>query len=73
MAWLWRYLDAKGETFVDADGEPAGAASSFPNQADAESWLGEHWRELAASGVDSVVLLEDEREVYGPMSLNPPE
>lgn len=73
MAWLWRYLDADGSAFVDDDGQPAGGAAQFPNQADAESWLGEHWRELAESGVDSVVLLEGDREVYGPMALNPPE
>lgn len=73
MAWLWRYLNSEGEPFVDPDGTPAGGAAQFPNQADAESWLGEHWRELAASGVDTVVLLEDEREVYGPMSLSPPD
>jgi hypothetical protein len=27
------------------------------------------WRELADEGVDAVVLLEHDREVYGPMSL----
>ena len=41
-----------------------------PTQGDAETWLGETWRELLDAGVDAVVLLEDDREVYGPMSLH---
>lgn len=44
---------------------------TFPSQADAESWVGESWRDLLAGGVDQVVLLEADREVYGPMSLRP--
>jgi hypothetical protein len=45
----------------------------FPSQADAESWLGESWRDLAATGVDAVTLREDGVEVYGPMSLRAAE
>jgi hypothetical protein len=41
-----------------------------PTQGDAETWLGETWRELVDAGVDAVVLLDDGREVYGPMSLH---
>jgi hypothetical protein len=67
MAWTWRLLDASGAD-VDLDAAPP----SFPNQSDAESWLGEEWPELLAAGIDGVVLLEDEREVYGPMSLQAP-
>ncbi|MSV72175.1 MAG: hypothetical protein F2842_08140 [Actinobacteria bacterium] len=44
---------------------------SFPSQADAESWIGESWRELLDAGVDSVALLENERVVYTGMSLHP--
>jgi hypothetical protein len=33
------------------------------------TWIGEIWRELRDAGVDAVTLLEDGREVYGPMSL----
>ena len=43
---------------------------AFPTQGDAETWLGETWRELLAAGVDAVVLVEDGRDVYGPMSLH---
>ena len=34
--------------------------------------MGEVWRDLLAAGVDAVTLLEDQRTVYGPMSLHPP-
>lgn len=63
--WRWRCHDASG-----AETTPqSGADSGFPTQADAESWLGEVWRELLEEGVESVTLLEGEREVYGPMGL----
>jgi hypothetical protein len=44
---------------------------TFSSQGDAESWLGENWRELLAAGVDQVTLLEENRVEYGPMSLHP--
>lgn len=70
MAWVWRYEDADGGAVEGsvADGGPL-PAESFPTQADAETWIGETWRELLDQGVEQVVLLEDGREVYGPMSL----
>ncbi len=68
MAWRWRYEGADGAT-VDPGPLDGGA---FPNQSDAESWLGESWRELREAGVEQVVLLDGDREVYGPMSLSPP-
>ena len=46
-------------------------ANGFASQADAETWLGTIWRELAAGGVSSASLFEDDRLVYGPMSLEP--
>ena len=67
MAWTWQLRDATG-AIVARDGDPP----SFPTQSDAESWLGEEWPDLLAAGVDAVVLLEDGREVYGPMSLHTP-
>ena len=45
-------------------------AESFPNQSDAESWIGETWRDLLEAGVHQVVLYEGDRRVYGPMGLN---
>ncbi len=64
MSWTWRY-----------DTEPAAGApapESFSSQGDAETWLGEVWRELLDGGVHTVTLLDGDREVY-PMSLEPAE
>ena len=68
MAWSWRYEAPDGTALAP----PAGADVTFPSQADAESWVGETWRELLAAGVHQVVLLEGERQVYGPMGLDVP-
>ena len=65
--WWWRLEDAAGAE-VAVDGELG--TQRFSSQADAESWVGETWAELAALGVDQVTLLEHERRVYGPMSLH---
>ena len=64
MAWSWRYEGTNGDA-VDGPDE------SFTSQADAESWIGQTRRELAASGVTTVVLVEDDRVDYR-MSLQPP-
>lgn len=66
MSWSWRYEQADGQP-----AEGAGPAGGFPTQADAETWIGEAWRGLLEAGVDQVTLLEDDSEVYGPMSLHP--
>jgi hypothetical protein len=63
MPWSWRYEGTDGSAV-------AGPAETFGSQADAESWIGQAWRELAASGVSSVVLVEDDRVEYR-MSLLP--
>jgi hypothetical protein len=63
MAWSWRY--------EGADGKPAeGPNETFSSQADAESWIGQTWRDLAESGVTTVVLVEGDRVEYR-MSLLP--
>jgi hypothetical protein len=64
MTWSWRLESADGTTVDTVPTE------KFPSQADAESWIGEAWQDLAAQGVDQVVLLEGDRQVYGPMSLH---
>lgn len=66
--WWWRLEDASGAE-VAVEGDLAG--QRFASQADAESWVGETWPELAAAGVEAVTLFESERQVYGPMSLRP--
>jgi hypothetical protein len=62
MSWTWRLEAADGSVL-------SMSTPAHPNQSDAESWLGENWRELAERGVAGVTLLEGSREVYGPMSL----
>jgi hypothetical protein len=63
--WTWTYFDADAGAMT---GE-ALVLTGFPSQSEAESWLGEQWRELAAAGVDAVTLEHDGAVVYGPMSL----
>jgi hypothetical protein len=63
--WTWTYLDADDTAMTGA----ALVATSFPSQSEAESWLGEHWRDLADAGVDAVTLGHEGAVVYGPMSL----
>jgi hypothetical protein len=65
--WWWRLENAAGEE-VTAAAELSG--ERFSSQADAESWVGETWSDLAAEGVDAVTLFENDRRVYGPMSLH---
>ena len=69
-SWHWRFEDAAGGEVPPTDGSTAGSAGGFPSQSDAESWIGEVWRELVDEGVDQVTLFEVDREVYGPMSLH---
>lgn len=68
MNWTWRYHSDQGVPIPESAAQPA---EGFPTQAEAETWVGEVWRDLLAEGIDSVTLYEDERLVYGPMSLHP--
>lgn len=63
MTWTWRYEDAEGGTV-------AGPEDTFASQADAESWLGQSWRDLTTAGATSASLVEDDRVEYK-MSLAP--
>ena len=64
--WHWRLLDGAGaEVRTETRSTPR-----FTSQSDAESWVGEFWRDLTDQGVDQVTLMEGDREVYGPMSLH---
>lgn len=67
LPWRWRLENAAGDEVSAAD-EYVG--QRFASQADAESWVGEIWSDLAAEGVDAVTLFEHDRQVYGPMSLH---
>jgi hypothetical protein len=64
MAWTWRLESGDGSEVVQGLEVP-----DFPSQSDAESWLGEVWRDLVAAGAAAATLVEDGRVVYGPMSL----
>ncbi len=64
MVWTWRYEMADG-TLVT----PPGGQEEFPGQGDAETWIGENWKDLLESGIDQAVLLEDGKVIYS-MSLH---
>ncbi len=67
MMWTWRYEGPDGESV-----EPtAEGRQEFPTQADAETWVGEFWRDLRETGVHAVSLFEGDRKEYGPMGLDP--
>ena len=70
MSCTWRDESEGGE---EVDPPEAPSADLFPTQADAETWLGENWRELRHAGIAQVSLLDGDRVVYGAMSLAPPE
>jgi hypothetical protein len=63
MSWTWRLESIDGTALAEPE------SPTHDNQSDAESWLGERWRELVEAGVAQATLFQDEREVYGPMSL----
>lgn len=65
MAWTWSMESDAGD--ASAAGLPD--SPEFTSQSDAETWLGEVWRDLAAAGAVQVTLLDSGRVVYGPMSL----
>ncbi len=70
MGWMWTYESAGGGPVTP---RPAAATNEeFAQQADAESWLGEAFRELLEQGVDQVTLLHDGAIAYS-MSLHPPQ
>ncbi|MER7048246.1 MULTISPECIES: hypothetical protein [Streptomyces] len=68
MAWTWRFEKSDG-----TEVRPAVQPEEFTTQGDAESWIGEHWKDLRDGGADQVLLSEDSTAIYGPMSLHAPE
>jgi hypothetical protein len=52
--FVWRYLDADGQT--------AGESDPFPDRQAAEEWVGETWSDLLARGVEEVVLEDRDRD-----------
>jgi hypothetical protein len=64
--WWWQLEAADGSTVEPTDGR-----QEFPTRAEAESWVGEFWADLAEDGASAVTLYEGDRKVYGPMGLDP--
>jgi hypothetical protein len=67
VTWSWRYENADGQSVP-----PPAGHETVTAKGDAESWLGETWRDLLDSGVAQVVLVEDDRVEYA-MPLTPAE
>ncbi|MFB7861825.1 MULTISPECIES: hypothetical protein [unclassified Streptomyces] len=65
MAWTWRFEKSDGTEVT-----PSVTPEEFSTQGDAESWIGEHWRDLLDGGADQVTLSEDGTKIYGPMALD---
>ncbi|MER7956437.1 MULTISPECIES: hypothetical protein [unclassified Streptomyces] len=59
MAWTWRFEKADG-----SETAPAVEPEDWTTQGDAESWIGEVWKELLEGGVEQVTLFEDDGKIY---------
>ncbi|WP_026929997.1 hypothetical protein [Glycomyces tenuis] len=57
MTWTWQIEDADGNALEVPD-------TDLGSQGDAESWLGERWRDFVADGATTAVLQEDGRTIY---------
>ncbi len=66
MSWHWRSTGATSSEDVSGTLD-----RTFATQGDAETWLGEVYPDLLAAGCRAVTLYEEDRVVYGPMSLDP--
>ena len=69
MAYYWEAQLAAGADLAPDDLNAVGVGRRFDDQGDAEAWLTEAYLELTDLGVEFVTLYEEERLVYGPMSL----
>ncbi len=58
-------------TNADGSGGATPLEARFADQAEAEEWLSANFEELLEQGLASVTLYEEDRLVYGPMSLLP--
>lgn len=64
--WTWRFTEADGEVLKPP------ISPTFSNRFDAEAWLGEHWRAVAAGGVFAAVVLMDGKPISAPIELSEP-
>ncbi|MER5728687.1 hypothetical protein ABT084_10145 [Streptomyces sp. NPDC002138] len=65
MAWTWRFEAADG-----SESTPAVVPEEFTTQGDAESWIGEYWKELLEGGTERVKLSDDGGTELYTMSLS---
>lgn len=65
----WDLTIAAGAETTPEDLTAAGFAQTFPDQEAAEAWLGQMYADLQDYDVEAVTLVEGDRTVYGPMSL----
>lgn len=68
MSYLWK---PSSGTFSATGLDAAGLNQRFDDQASAEEWLGLFHAELLQHGVAEVSLYEEDRLIFGPMSLLP--
>lgn len=64
MAWTWRFEKADGSVT-----SPAVEPEEFTTQGDAESWIGEYWKDLLEGGAEQVKLSDDSGVELYTMSL----
>ncbi|MFJ3964159.1 hypothetical protein [Streptomyces sp. NPDC090036] len=64
MAWTWRFEKADG-----TETSPSVVPEEFTTQGDAESWVGEYWKDLLEGGVEQVKLSDDAGTELYTMSL----
>ena len=62
--WAWQFTSSDGATLKQP------ISPTFPSRFDAEAWLGEHWRALAADGVAAATVLLDGTPKAAPIELS---
>lgn len=70
MSYRWVAESAPGSEADQDDLLGLGIDTAFDDQTSAERWLSDTFADLADLGVTSVSLFEEDRLVYGPMSLS---
>ncbi|AQX16657.1 hypothetical protein BCR15_10805 [Tessaracoccus lapidicaptus] len=68
MSYAWR---PESGAYTLAELEDEGLLHRFEDQGAAEEWLGIFYGDLLEHGVAEVSLYEEDRLIYGPMSLHP--
>lgn len=68
MSYRWKPVAG---AFVESELAAAGLDKSFDDQVAAEEWLSLFFEDLVDQGVAEVSLYEEDRLIYGPMSLLP--